>query len=130
MKKQMVKMVRGRDYNLRSLSGHSIRFKKNVPVDVPPEVVEEAMSIGAFPVDDDDVDVGEEVTNTVVEPPSGAEREELITAAMENMKIENNRSDFDANSKPNVKKLSARVGFEVSAQERNKLWDLMQEDDA
>jgi hypothetical protein len=119
MSDKMIQMVRGRDFNLRSLSGHTVKFKKNVPTDVPPGAVQEAMKIGAFPVEDGDIKVDEEKTDMTPVEPVGAEREEILQAAMENMKIENKRGDFDATGHPNLKKLSARVKFTVSKAERD-----------
>jgi hypothetical protein len=129
MSDKMIQMVRGRDFNLRSLSGHTVKFKKNVPTDVPPGAVQEAMKIGAFPVEDGDIKVDEEKTDMTPVEPVGAEREEILQAAMENMKVENNRGDFDATGLPTLKKLSARVKFTVSKAERDQAWELMTSDD-
>jgi len=116
-------MVRNRPYTLRSLTGHTLRFEgANKPVAVPPEVVREALEVGAVPIDDNPVGDQDEVVNAVPVEPQGEERKELILAAMDNMKIENKRADFTSGGAPHVDKLSARVGFSVHSKERDKFW--------
>lgn len=123
-KKVLMKMLR--NYNLRSLTGHTVTFEKNKPTPVPKEVVQEALALGAGMCDEDELPDEDEVTNAVPTEPGGEERKELIVAAMENMVIENVRGDFDAGGAPQLKKLSARLGFNVIKQERDSLWEEIQ----
>jgi hypothetical protein len=112
-----MKYTLNRDYTLASVNGHPIEFKKGVATHVPPRVKAEAIAIGALPAEEED-----EPEVKKVEIPEGEDRVLLIRTAMEDMAAANVREEFTAAGTPHNKVLSERVGFTVSAQERDKLW--------
>jgi hypothetical protein len=109
-----------RDYALRSMSGHMINFKKGDPTWVPPGCVKEAVAIGATPVDGPVDVLDPEVQASIV--PEGAERNDLIFAAFEDMEAKNEREEWTASGMPTSKALEKILGFEVDSKERNTLW--------
>ena len=110
-----------RDYILRTMKGHSIGFTKGKPAWVPPICIQDAVSIGAIPVDGEDVNVlaaeakvAEEITPT--------EREKRLFKAFDQLLITSERSDFTASGLPHIKKLEEMVEFEVTSKERDTAW--------
>jgi hypothetical protein len=63
--------------------------------------------------------------------PTGFDRKRVIKQAIEKMLASDEDGLFTGDGKPNVLKLSARVGFTVDRSEANRVWDEMQkgEDD-
>lgn len=110
-----------RNHILRTTKGHAIHFKKGEPTNVPPVCVEDAVAIGAQPVDPEDIDVlGDEAP--VEQALSPEERKAKVFEAFGIMKTRGERSDFGASGSPNVRPLQTLTGFEVSSKERDTLW--------
>jgi len=98
-----------------------LNFVKGQPTWVPPEVVKEAIAIGAEPVDGERPDVlPPEVV--VKEAPSGQEREDLIVEAIREVVTENDSKNFTAAGEPHVKVLEKILGFDIDAGERLAAW--------
>jgi hypothetical protein len=115
-----------RNYIMNTTKGHSIRFVKDKPVNVPPICVEDAVAIGAQPVNPEEGDVlGEEEK---VQPSlSPDEREAKVFEAFGVMKTRNERGDFTASGLPNNKRLPALLGFELTNRERDTYWQKYRE---
>lgn len=115
-----------RNFILNTTKGHSIRFVKDQPTNVPPRCIEDAVAIGAQPVDPKDGDVlGEEEQ---VQPSlSPAEREAKVFEAFGIMKTRNERGDFTASGLPNNKRLPSLLGFELTNRERDSYWQKFRE---
>ncbi len=116
----MPEFTLNRDYNLRSLHGRVIDFKKGVPTWVPPMCVKEAVAIGAE-------QVGGKADVLPTEPPPPEEltdeqREAAIFAAFKTMIGRSERSDFTAAGLPHTRVVTQLAGFEVEAKERDALW--------
>lgn len=110
-----------RNYVLRTTKGHTIGFKKGEPTHVPPPCVDDAVGIGAIPVDPKDGDVlGDEVVPQPSLSPS--ERKAKVFEAFGIMKMRNERGDFTASGIPNAKRLPALLGFELTSKERDAYW--------
>jgi hypothetical protein len=127
-----MKFVFLRDRVVASLSGHSIRFEKNVPTYVPPDARKDVIAAGGVP--EDDVDVAEivepEKKPAVVEPVDPQEREAALFAAYERMTLENKRGHFTAGGLPHMRALANILGWEVDASERDESWAKFQKGDA
>lgn len=125
----MPEYVLSRDYALRSTRGHMLNFVKGQPTWVPPEVVKEAIAIGAEPVDGERPDVlPPEVV--VKEAPSGQEREDLIVEAIREVVTENDSKNFTAAGEPHVKVLEKILGFDIDAGERLAAWRRFKSEEA
>jgi hypothetical protein len=122
----MKKMVLNRNLTHASTLGHTIRFVKDQPVDVPLVMLSEVMAFGAMPVDGE-VPFAEEAPKKYI-PQSPAEREPLIRKALEALVAENAPGTFTTAGIPHVKAISTMVGFEVLSKERDKVWQQIQED--
>lgn len=110
-----------RNYILRTTKGHSIRFIKGQPVNVPTVCVEDAVAIGAQAVDAQDGDIlGEE--NKPQPSMTSEERKAKVFEAFGVMKTRNERGDFTASGIPNAKRLPALLGFELTSKERDTYW--------
>jgi hypothetical protein len=109
-----------RSFILRTTKGHSIGFVKGVPSWVPPICIEDAVAIGAQPVEE----------GVSVLPPENApvveltpeQREQKLFKAFELLLARNERGDFTASNQPHCKKLTAIVDFEVPIPERDEAW--------
>lgn len=115
------KLVLNRNYVLATTKGHSIAFEKGVPTHVPPSVYAEAIAIGATPDDGSDPNVLLEDTKKSY-PTDPLERKPLITAALEKIVADNERTDFTAAGSPTVAAITREVGFNVSAAEIATAW--------
>lgn len=122
----MPEFVLHRNYILRTTKGHTIGFTKNKPINIPQICVEDALAIGAQPVNPKDADIlGEE--EAAAPPLSADEREAKIFEAFEIMKTRNERNDFTASGVPNNKRLPALLGFELTNKERDAFWQKYRE---
>ena len=108
-----------RNYMLRTTKGHAISFEKDKPTNVPPVCVEEAVAIGAQPVDGDVDVLGEEEAVVHLTP---EERKEKMFKAFRTMVGREIREDFTGTGIPNAKRLPAMTGFDVTSKERDTYW--------
>lgn len=118
----MPKMVLQRNFRLSTNLGHSVGFVKGVPVNVPKEIVDEAMKIGAEFVTEADKEsaLPKEAEATFI--PEGDARETAIFNAFVMLEERNERGDFSASGAPNVGPIASITKFKVDAKERDKLW--------
>ncbi len=116
----MPEFVLNRNYNLIG-RGHNIRFEKGAPTYVPPELVKDAVGIGADPVDGQ-VDVLGPDDESTVEALTPEEKEGLFNKTFDNLLRVNDREDFDASGAPAYEKLRALLPFAFTKKERNEAW--------
>lgn len=110
-----------RNFTLTTNRGHSIAFVKGKPTHVPRAVYQEAMAIGALPVDGEEVDLlGDEKKDAA--PSDPAERAPIILKAIEDLVLGNQREDFTAAGSPTVEAVGRTVGFKVQAKEIQSVW--------
>lgn len=113
-------MTLNRSFTLSSLAGRVINFDKNTPVWVPPEVVKEALLIGAQGVDEQiDILDPEQPEKTEL---TAEQREQSIFGVFAKLVERDARGDFTASGVPNTKIMESLLGFEVAAKERDRLW--------
>ncbi len=118
----MPEMIMNRNFTLRTTSGHSVKFVKDVPSYVVPHIMDEAMKYGALPLNEADMPQGED--DTIVKTvPQGEDRTAKITAILKEIMARKNRSDFTAAGRPNLKIIRNLLGFEVDGGERDAIWD-------
>lgn len=124
----MPQMVLKRNYVLRSTTGHSISFEKDVPVGVPPPLVPKAMEIGAELVEGTKKEeyLPDEKSPTKGAP-QGDERETSVFEVFRQLSEQNDSANFTAAGKPKFKVVSQMVGFRVDAVEVSDLWNKYQE---
>jgi hypothetical protein len=113
-------MVLNRTHSHVSMTGHGVGFVKNKPSWVSPLVVDEALALGAEFVDASDKPILDE--DGLAPTPEGEERHAAIRKAMGQLLQRNGREDFTASGLPQVKALSAIVGFAIDPRERNEQW--------
>jgi len=109
-----------RNFVLRTTKGHSIGFEKGKATLVPTICIEDAIAIGAVPVEGMD-SVSPEAPEAVILTP--AQRKAAIFAAFETMATRGDRADYTASGTPNAKRLPALCGFEVPLGERDIAWN-------
>lgn len=121
-----------RNRTVSSVFGHVIGFEKGVPTHVPPEAIKEVIAAGGIP--EDEVDPSELVdpkpAPAVVEPVDPREREKALFTAFEKLTLENKRGSFTAGGTPHMKALTAALGWEVPAAERDEAWAKFQKGSA
>jgi hypothetical protein len=115
-----------RNFVLRTTKGHAINFRKGKPTYVPPMCVPDAVAIGAQALDGDADVLGEEVAEPI--PLTQPERDAKIREAIETMVGRNERNDFTGSGLPDIRKMNALTGFEVSKRERDRVWQAYQAD--
>jgi len=108
-----------RNHVLRTTTGHAIEFRKGTPTLVPHLLIEDAIGIGAVPVEGME-SVSPEAPEAVVLTP--AQRKAALFAAFETMAQRGDRADYTASGTPNAKRLPALTGFEVQLGERDIAW--------
>ena len=109
-----------RNYILRTTKMHAIGFVKDKPTFVPPECVEDAVSIGARPVEGTADNVDDTAEPAVM---SADERKAKVFEAFEIMKTRKERLDFTDTGIPNAKRMFPLTGFEVTSNERDTYWE-------
>lgn len=124
----MPNMVLNRKHTLSTLSGHVIRFEKGVPVYVPPTIVEQALSIGAEPVDEDGKkEIGDELQRKEEKPrpevPAGAVRRGKVKEVLEGIMARNERDDFAASGRPKLTSVNSQLTFKATASEVEEIWN-------
>jgi hypothetical protein len=108
-----------RNYVLRTTKGHAISFRKGEPTNIPPVCVEDAVAIGARPVEGDADNINEAPAPIIMSP---AERKEKVFEAFRTMKARNERLDFTGTGIPNAKRLPQLLGFDITSRERDVFW--------
>jgi hypothetical protein len=112
----MPEFLLNRTYNLVG-KGHNIRFTKGVPTHVPPELVREALSIGAESVSGKvDVLGPEEVPPVQL---TAVDKEALFFKAFDALIEKNEREDFGGDGKPTVTALKKILPFELDKKSRD-----------
>lgn len=109
-----------RNFVLRTTRGHTIRFEKKRATHVPNECVNDAVGIGAVPVDNDVNVLGDEEEVQVSLTPE--ERKAKVFEAFDIMVAREERGDFTASGVPNAKRLPPLTEFEVTSKERDSFW--------
>lgn len=113
-----------RDYRLISALGHSIQFKKDEPVYVPPALHKDVQAIGAVPVEGDVESIlGEE--KEVKPEVAQEERHRQLLDAFKLLQDRNQRGDFTGQGIPSLKALKTIItDFEPAKAEVENLWHL------
>lgn len=117
----MAEYVLNRNFVLRSMTGHSVNFVKNVPTFVPALIEREARGIGAERVDGANPDMLDPETPEVA-PLSHDERAEQIRTAFALLTERNDSKDFTGAGVPSVKAVEKLVDFDVDRNELVALW--------
>lgn len=117
----MAEYVLNRNFVLRSMTGHSVNFVKNVPTFVPAIIEREARGIGAERVDGANPDMLDPETPEVA-PLSHDERAEQIRTAFALLVERNDSKDFTGAGVPSVKAVEKLVDFDVDRNEVVTLW--------
>lgn len=117
----MAEYVLNRNFVLRSMTGHSVNFVKNVPTFVPELIEREARGIGAERVDGANPDMLDPETPEVA-PLSHDERAEQIRTAFALLTERNDSKDFTGAGVPSVKAVEKLVDFDVDRNEVVALW--------
>lgn len=117
-----------RNWTVRTTSGHVIRFRKNVEVNVPDDfaVIEECRKFAAEYVDASEEQPlpDEEALGFTPVPKTPAERRTRILTLLGEMKDNQaeHRNHFTAASLPSIRYLQSALGFDVRADEIKDLW--------
>ena len=117
----MAEYVLNRNFVLRSMTGHSVNFVKNVPTFVPALIEREARGLGAERVDGANPDMLDPETPEVA-PLSHDERAEQIRTAFALLTERNDSKDFTGAGVPSVKAVEKLVDFDVDRNEVVALW--------
>jgi len=115
-----------RNYVLRTTKGHAISFKEGEPTNIPPVCVEDAVAIGARPVEGEADNINETPEPIIM---STAERKEKVFEAFRTMKARNERLDFTGTGIPNAKRLPQLLGFDITSKERDVYWQEFRTDE-
>ena len=117
----MAEYVLNRNFVLRSMTGHSVNFVKNVPTFVPALIEREARGIGAERVDGANPDMLDPESPEVA-PLSHDELALQIRTAFALLTERNDSKDFTGAGVPSVKAVEKLVDFDVDRNEVVALW--------
>lgn len=124
-----MQFVSNREVVVRSLSGHSIKFLKGVPTDVPRAMISEVMEKGILPVDEkgktldpEEVPVSE-APKVVLAPEDGYERHDKIYAVIKAIIERNSPKDFTGGGRPHAGSVTSALGWRVDQKEVNGVWE-------
>ena len=124
-----MQFVRNRDFRV-SFLGHSLFFKKDVPLYVPPEVRGEVRKYGGHEVEgqeDDGLEVSRETSRphfpTPDSEPQAEDRQNRIFEAFRYLVSENDSNKFGANGMPKLTPIADIIHFRIDARERNQMWE-------
>lgn len=110
----LVSVVSNRNFTLTTTLGHSVRFEKGVPKDIPREILPQAMAAGVLPSEE----LAPEPEDGLPKAPiDTGERQLKIRSAIEKLIARNQRGDFTAAGLPRVSQVTALVGFDVISKE-------------
>lgn len=110
-----------RDRVISSTKGHTVRFKAGEPKHIPVVILEECLQAGAIPTDEETA-LAVPAPEPVKVDPQGPDRRGAITTKMREMAARNQRDDFTAAGRPDVRVLERELGFKLDARERDELW--------
>ena len=109
---------------MSTTTGHGVNFKKGEAVWVPHVCVQQALSLGAQPVDPEVLE-SVEVPNTPPPAPvllTPDQKQKAFFDAFEKLLLRSARGDFTASGLPHIKQLEPLIGFPVSQPERDDYW--------
>ena len=119
MKTVEIKMLR--DRVVSTTKGHTVRFEANVPKHVPIAILEDCLLVGGIPTSEDAVnEIKEEPAAKVI--PQGGDRRAQILAKITEMVGRNQREDFTAAGKPDIRVMERELGFKIDSRERDEIW--------
>lgn len=122
-------LVTNRDVTLTTTLGHSIAFKKGVPVYVPPIIYAQALAIGAVPEDGSSPEM-HEVKRPNAAPTDVAVKESDIKRVLHDLIARNERGDFTAAGLPAVDAVVRELGYRVTAKEIAGVWQQINDEKA
>lgn len=122
----MPKMKSLRSFTLSTLTGHTIAFVAGEPSHVPPNAVSEAMKHGCVPVDASEVPHADDPSRPVVEF-AGDIRQSMLYLVIDQIVKKNDPKEFTGAGQPREALVSERLGFDVSAKEVVKVFQLHQQ---
>lgn len=118
-----MKMTLNRNYVLPTPAGLHFRFVKGEATEIPAKFVQLALNIGAEAVAEARAEADAIQAETDKEVLEEARRAQKLRKAIEEMVDRNHSGDFTAGGRPNLKRLSALVGFDPDRDEVEKVFD-------
>lgn len=121
-------MISAVDRVIATTLGHSLGFKKGVPLDVPSSLVSYVMERGCYPAEGEESAVAEATAEPVARavPNDPDVRIPAIIEAINKLAADG-KLDFSAGNKPRKDTLTKAVGWEVSVDERDLAWSTIME---
>ena len=123
MEPKQFMFVLNRDKQVTGLTGHTIEFKKGVPIHVPREMHETVLEKGAVAANSDELQLDAPKKSDV--PNDQSERDMFIKDAMEQIVLRNTRDEFAANGSPSRAAIERITKWPVTKRETDILWAKM-----
>lgn len=120
--------VANRDFTVSSLTGHTLRFKKDEPRFVPAAVRRECLRHGIIPVEGEEMPIKDEGKKDPNPPPIGEDRDIAIQEAIELLIERDDRGDFTGAGIPKVEAIEKICEFNIDAGERDRIYREMKQD--
>lgn len=115
------KMVSLRSFRLATRHGHIITVVAKQPFNCPFAAVQDAMQAGCVPYKLEDAPFLDDLGRAKAEF-TGDLRRSLVLLAIDSLVKENKAKNFEGNGAPKVTVLSDRVGFDITKDERTRLY--------
>ena len=121
-----MKFVSNRDIVHASTRGHSIKFAKGVPTEVPYALRSEVMAIGILPVEEEGgpgvADPIPEAPKRTSAPEGAEERDRAILDVIKDIVRRNSPKDFTGGGQPNASAVTLGLGWKVDQKDVRDIW--------
>ena len=118
-----MKMTLNRDHVHYSTVGLSVKFKKDVPTWVAPRLIREIMALGGVAVEEDKALEAAEMAQINQAQTDADSRAPAIEAGIRKLVARNQRGDFTAGGRPNLRVMFTVTGLDISQAELDPVWD-------
>ena len=121
-------MTLNRNHTLIHKSGLSVTFQKDKPTYIPPRMVADAVALGAEPNTSDVAEVAKTMQEVEATRAANAGRAKTIEDAVRKMLARNQRGDFTAGGRPNLRVLFQLTDLQVTQDELEPIWSTVVKD--
>ena len=117
-----MKMKLNRDYTHVSTAGLSVEFKKDLPTYVSPRLYREILALGGVVVEENKEEDAKALAQVNLAQAEAEDRRPAIEAGIRKLLARNQRGDFTAGGRPNLKVMFNVTDLEISQEELDPIW--------
>ena len=115
-------LISDKAMHVSSLTGQSAWFEAGVAREVPPPLVDECISMGAYPVGEKKPTQKPAVEAIEVDEVSSEDQAMEIITAIEQLVEQGDTKAFSKNGDPRVRNLEKILGYDITSEQRDVAW--------